>query len=173
MTAKKSALAVGLVPFLLLPFSGCKKSPTTPSIETEKPTIEVLCEPSSGGGNSTVTVKIAIAGNTKEMRVFGLDLSFDVKMFQFQGVQGGSLTGSWAAVDGNEINPGSLKVGGFVGGGTPISEASRGTLAEIKFKVTGSEYGNGQQSQLCTQQYTDDLTEFQPGTACASFTLQK
>jgi hypothetical protein len=173
MIAKKSVLAIGLVIFLLLTFSGCKKSPTTPSIETEQPTIEVLCEPSSGGANTTVTVKIAIAKNTKEMRVFGLDMSFDVKMFQFQEVRSGTLTGSWAAVDGNEVSPGSLRVGGFQGAGTPVSPASQGTLAEVKFKVTGSEYGNGQQSQVCTKQYTDDLTGFQPGTACASFTLQK
>lgn len=173
MTVLKNVLAIGLLCFLLLLFSGCKKSPTTTSIEVSQQTIDVLCEPSSGAPDTTITVAIIIAGNTKEMRVFGLDVSFDAKMFQFQEVQSGTLTGSWAAVDGNEVSPGSLKVGGFLGAGTPIPMASQGTLAEIKFKVTGSEYGNSQQSPICTQQYTDDLTGFKPDTACVSFTLRK
>jgi len=173
MTFVKHVLAIGLLTLLLLLFAGCKKSPTTTSIEVPQPVIEAVCEPSSGAADTTITVSILIAGNTKEMRVFGLDVSFDPKMFQFQEVQSGNLTGSWAAVDGNEVNPGSLKVGGFLGAGTPIAAASQGTLAVIKFKVTGNEYGNGQQSQVCTQQYTDDLTGFKADTACASFTLQK
>jgi hypothetical protein len=173
MTFLKHALAIGLLATFLFLFGGCKKSPTTTTIEVTQPVIEVVCEPSSGAADTAVTVAILIAGNTTEMRVFGLDVSFDPKMLQFQEVQSGTLTGSWAAVDGNEVNPGSLKVGGFLGAGTPVPAASQGSLAVIKFKVTGNEYGNGQQSQVCAQQYTDDLTGFKPDSACASFTLQK
>jgi hypothetical protein len=173
MTFLKHALAIGILSLLLVLFGGCKKSPTTTSIEGTQPLIDVICEPSSGAADTNITVTISIAGNTEEMRVFGLDMSFDPKMLSFQEVQSGNLTGSWAAVDGNEVSPGSLKVGGFLGAGTPIAKASQGTLAVIKFKVTGNEYGNGQQSQVCTRQYTDDLTGFKPDSACASFTLQK
>ncbi|MFZ2055544.1 MAG: cohesin domain-containing protein [Candidatus Aminicenantales bacterium] len=173
MTVLKSALATGLLCFSLLLFPGCKKNPTTTSIEVTQPVIDVVCKPSSGAADTTITVTILITGNTKEMRIFGLDVSFDTKMLQFLEVQSGTLTGTWAAVDGNEVSPGSLKVGGFLGAGSPIPAASQGTLAEITFKVTGSEYGDGQQSQVCTQQYTDDLTGFKPDSACASFTLRK
>jgi hypothetical protein len=173
MTLLRHARAIGLLTTLLLLFAGCKKNPTTTSIDVTQPVIDIVCEPSSGAADATITVTILIAANTKEMRVFGLDVSFDPKMLQFQEVQSGTLTGSWAAVDGNEVSPGSLKVGGFLGAGTPIPAASQGSLAVIKFKVTGNEYGNGQQSQVCAQQYTDDLTGFNPDSACASFTLQK
>jgi hypothetical protein len=173
MTAKKRELAIGLLPFLLLLISGCKKNPTTNPIEDGQQTIEVLCEPSSARGGMTIAVRVLIAGATKEMRVFGLDVAFDNKMFQFERVRSGTLTGTWAGIDGNEVSPGILRVGGFVGSGTPISTASQGSLAEIRFKVTGSEYGNGKQSQVCSRQYTDDLAGFRPETACAVFTLQK
>jgi hypothetical protein len=173
MDIMKDVLAIALASFLFLPVSGCKKSPTTTSMEISQQTIEVLCEPSSGAADTTITVKILIAGNSQEMRVFGLDMSFDSKMLQFQEVRSGTLTGSWAAVDGNEFSQGSLKVGGFLGAGTPIPAASQGTLAEIKFKVTGGDYADGQQSQVCTLQYTDDLTGFKPDPACGSFTLKK
>ncbi|HUU37468.1 MAG TPA: cohesin domain-containing protein [Candidatus Desulfaltia sp.] len=173
MTFLKHALTIGLLTILLFLVAGCKKNPTTTSIEVTQPIIDVVCEPSSGAADTTITVSILIAGNTKEMRVFGLDVNFDAKMLQSQEVHIGTLTGSWAAVNGNEVSPGSLKVGGFFGAGTPIPAASQGTLAEIKFKVTGSEYGNGQQSQVCARQYTDDLSDFQPESACAVFTLKK
>lgn len=173
MSTLKSAPATGLLVLLLLLAPGCKKSPTTTTIEPSRQTIDILCEPASGASGATVTVTILIAGNSKEMRVFGLDMSFDTRMFQFQEARSGTLTGSWAAVDGNEVSPGNLKVGGFVGAGTPVALASQGSLAEVRFKVTGNDYGNGEQSNICAQQYTDDLSDFLPGSACARFTLQK
>ena len=173
MTTLKSAPATGLLVLILVLAPGCKKSPTTTTIAPLRQTIDLLCEPVSGASGTIITVTILIAGNSKEMRVFGLDMSFDIKMFQFQEVRSGNLTGSWAAVDGNEVTPGNLKVGGFQGAGTAIPVASQGTLASIRFKVTGNEYGNGQQSDICVQQYTDDLSGFTPGSACARFTLQK
>ncbi|MBN2408937.1 MAG: hypothetical protein JXE07_04295 [Candidatus Aminicenantes bacterium] len=173
MVIPRAALTTFLFFFLLLFIPACKKNPTTTSIEPSQPTIDILCEPASGTLDTTVTVTIVIAGNSKEMRVFGLDMSFNGKMLQFQEVRSGALTESWAAVDGNEVSPGSLKVGGFVGAGTPIAAASQGALAEIKFKVTGNEYGNGEQSQICAQQYTDDLAGFTPVSVCVTFTLQK
>ncbi|MGB7295550.1 MAG: cohesin domain-containing protein [Candidatus Aminicenantales bacterium] len=173
MDVSRNALMAVLLALLLLIVPACKKNPTTTSIEAAQPTIYILYKPASGTVDTTVTVTIVIAGNSKDMRVFGLDMSFNRKMLQFQEVRSGTLTGSWAAVDGNEVSPGSLKVGGFVGAGTPIPVAGQGVLAEIKFKVTGDEYGNGQQSQVCAQRYTDDLAGFTPDSVCATFTLQK
>jgi hypothetical protein len=173
MGLSRKALTIGSLSFLLLFVPACKKNPTTTSIETAEPKIVIFCKPGSGTVNTTVSVSILIAGNSKDMRVFGLDMSFDRKMLQFQEVRSGTLTGSWAAVDGNEVSPGTLKVGGFVGAGAPIPAASQGALAEITFKVTGNDYGNGQQSQVCARKYTDDLAGFTPDSVCATFTLQK
>ncbi len=105
--------------------------------------------------------------------LFKPDGTFDTQMFQFQGVEKGSLTRSWEAIDGNEASPGELKVGGFVGSGTPIAKNSSGAIVALKFKVTGQAYGNGKQSQICIRAYTDDISGFAPSPACTTFTLKK
>ena len=100
-------------------------------------------------------------------------MTFDADLFQFQDVNQGSLTGDWAAVDGNEIRAGILKVGGFAGSGTPIPPMRRGTIAEIVLKVVGEGFNNGQTSQICTNNYTDDIDGLTPVPACTSFELKK
>lgn len=158
---------------LILTAIGCKRSPFTTTINPAQPTILVICNPNPAGPDAVITVDVAIAGNTQEVRVFGLEMSFDSQMFEFQSVAAGGLTSDWAAVDGNEASPGILRIGGFVGGGSPIAANNAGSLAAIKLKVTGSNYGNGQQASLCIQQYTDDIASFQPTPACTTFTLRK
>jgi hypothetical protein len=173
MIISKTALLTLLIFCLLTGSSGCKKSPTDATPDVDEPTIVLVCNPISAAGDAVVSVSVFIKANEKEIRVFGLDVTFDSRMFQFQEVRKGTLTGGWAAVDGNEVGTGSLRVGGFLGGGTAIHVASQGSLAEIRFRVTGTDYGNGQQSQLCVKQYTDDLLDFKPDSACATFTLIK
>jgi len=169
----KSSLRQLLIYCLLTGFSGCGKSPTEAPIDVEQPSILLTCNPVTAGANEVISVSVLIKSNTKEIRVFGLDMAFDSRMFQFQEVRKGTLTGGWAAVDGNAVGPGSLRVGGFSGGGAAIPLKSEGSLAEIRFKVTGGDYGNGQQSQICVKQYTDDLVGFQPASVCSTFTLKK
>jgi Cohesin domain len=174
MLAKQLIAPMALIFFLAAFPCGCKKTPTTDTIEPpSQQSISITCSPNSGGPDTVVTVAVLIARNSKEIRVFGFDTAFDTKMFEFQGVVKGSLTGSWAAVDGNEASPGELKVGGFVGSGTPVAANSSGSLVEIKFKVTGQTYGNDQQSQICIRSYTDDISGFTPNPACTTFTLKK
>jgi hypothetical protein len=173
MKTRQAFAAITLVSGLLTGFSACKKTPTNAAFEVDEPTIVLVCNPASAAGGTVVQASVFITANQEEIRVFGLDVTFDSRMFEFQGVQPGSLTAGWAAVDGNQVEPGSLKVGGFLGGGSAIAKASEGTLAEITFKVTGTELGDGQQSQLCLKQYTDDLAEFKPASACSTFTLKK
>ncbi len=173
MVISKTALLKLLIFCLLTGFSGCKKSPTDATPDVKEPTIALTCNPNTAAKDEVVSVSVFIKQGKKEIRVFGLDVTFDSRMFQFQEVRPGTLTGGWAAVDGNEVGPGSLTVGGFVGGGTAIPIGSEGTLAELRFKVTGADYGNGQQSQICVKQYTDDLSEFKPDSACSTFTLKK
>jgi len=173
MAIRKAALST-LLAFGLLPgFPGCKKSPTETSPPIAEPTIALLCSPSTAKPDEIVSASVYIKGNLKEIRVFGLDMTFDAEMFRFQEVRRGTLTGAWAEVDGNEVGPGNLRVGGFLGGAAAIPVKSEGTLAEIRLKVTGTKYSNGQQSQICIKQYTDALAEFKPSSVCSTFTLKK
>jgi hypothetical protein len=173
MNIRKALSATTLISGLWTGFSACKKTPTNAAFEADEPTIVLVCSPAAAAGGSIVRASIFITANQEEIRVFGMDVTFDSRMFEFQDVQPGTLTGGWAAVDGNQVGTGSLKVGGFLGGGNAIPKGSEGTLAEINFKVTGTELDDGQQSQVCVKQYTDDLTEFKPATACSTFTLKK
>lgn len=174
MTAKKWAVWTSFSLILCVLPLRCKKNPTTAAIDNpgQQP-ISVSCSPNTAGPDAIITVSIIISNNATEIRVFGLEATFDTKMFQFQEVSKGSLTGSWAAVDGNEASPGTLRIGGFVGQGTSIAKNSNGALADIKFKVTGQTYGNGQQTQVCIGQYTDDISLYQPESSCTTFTLKK
>ena len=169
----KAILRAFLIFCLLTGFIDCKKSPTEAPIDVEKPTISLTCSPITAAPNEVVSLSVLIKSNTKELRVFGLEVAFDSRMFQFQEVRKGTLTAGWTAVDGNEVGSGSLRVGGFSGGGAAIPVRSEGALAEIRLKVTGGDYGNGQQTQVCIKQYTDDLAGFQPASACSTFTLKK
>jgi Cohesin domain len=172
MNARRAFAAITLFFSLVAGFSACKKTPTSAAFEVDEPTILFVCNPASAPAGTQVRASLFIAANKEEIRVFGLDVTFDNRMLEFQGVQPGTLTAGWAAVDGNEIGTGSLRVGGFLGGGSAIPKASQGTLAEINFKVTGTGLANGQQSQGCAKQYTDDLATFRPETACFTFTLK-
>jgi len=169
----QAVLRTPLIFCLLTGFSGCKKNPTDVPFDVDEPTIALICNPTAAAKDEVVSASVFIKGNRKEIRVFGLDVTFDSRMFRFQEVHKGTLTGGWAAVAGNEVGPGSLKVGGFVGAGTAIPVPSEGTLAEILFRVTGGDYSNGQQSQICIKQYTDALADFKPNSACSTFTLKK
>lgn len=169
MSSRHTLLAAPLALLFFFP-AGCKKSPTTSTLPTG---ISASVSPSTAAADAVVTFTITITGNAQEIRDFGGDVTFDAKMFQFQDAAKGSLTSSWAELDGNETSPGTVKLGGLVGGGTSVAANSSGTLVEVRFRVTGADYGNGQQSQTCLAQFTDDLAQFTSGSACATFTFRK
>jgi len=73
----------------------------------------ITCSPSSGGTGTIVAITIAIIGNLQQIEAFGMDLSFDPAIFQYQDMSRGNLTGDWAEVNGNVTTPGLLIVGGF------------------------------------------------------------
>ena len=175
MPSRKFYPAAGLLLLVLLLWpGGCKKTLTTAIIDGPgQEAIGVTLNPSSAGPDTVITVSAAIQGNSQEIRVFGLEMTFDTKMLQFQGLSKGSLTGGWETVDGNEISPGQLRVGGFAGGGASIAKDSKGPLVDLQFKVTGQAYGNGQQVQVCITNYSDDISALKPDPACAAFTLKK
>ena len=171
MCRQKKLLTLALIIFAFSP-GACKKSPSTSTSPTSSG-LSASFNPASAGADTVVSFVITITANSKEIRSFGGDATFDPTMFSFQGVAKGSLTGSWALIDGNEISSGVVRLGGSVGGGTSVAANSSGTLFEVRLKVTGGSYGNGQQSQVCLSQFLDDLIQFSSGSACASFTLKK
>lgn len=173
MISPKAVLPALLALALLAASPGCKKSPTESEPDITVPTIALVLDLTTGSKDQVVSASVLIKGNGKEMRVFGLDAIFDSRMFKFQEVRKGTLTGGWAEVAGNEVSPGSLRVGGFTGEGASIPVRSEGSLAVLIFKVTGDDYANGQQSQTCIREYTDDLIQFTPSSACVNFTLKK
>ena len=173
-----------VVSFLLLFLAGaCGKNPTTADPNNNnnnnnnqgplQPAIQVTCSPTAGSKDTEVTVTISIQQNDTEIGVFGMDMTFPPKMLSYTATSPGSLTGSWAAVDGNEVSAGNLKIGGFRGSGSAVATNSQGSLLIVKFTVDGSELSNGQQGQICIKSYTDDIVGIPPEPACASFTLTK
>lgn len=134
--------------------------------------ISVACSPSAGSTATTVSVAISVYGNIKSISAFGLQLSFDTNMFEYLGTSKGSLTGSWAFVDGNNV-AGTVTIGGFAGSGNTIPSGSDGSLAVVTLRVTGSSYPNGTQSQLTIRSYTDDIAGMKPEPASVTFTYRK
>jgi len=134
--------------------------------------IGVTCNPSSGKTGDTVSCSIYIYGNTKSLSAFGLQLKFDTSMFEYVGTNKGSLTGSWAYVDGSHSS-GTVTLGGFAGGASPIPVGSSGTLAVVVLRVTGGSYPNGQKSTITIDSYTDDVSGMKPEPAATTFTYQK
>ena len=154
----------------------CKKSSTAPEVEVpeqEQTSITIVGSPSSGGTDTNFTIVISINNADREIKVFGLEVTFDADKFQFRRIEEGNLTESWAAVDGNEISSGTLRVGGFMGSGNPIAQGTTGNIAEVKLKVIGSNFNDGQQSQICIENYTDDIADLTPHPSCTNFTLRK
>jgi hypothetical protein len=134
--------------------------------------IRVSCSPSEGRTGATISVPVSIVGNINEILSFGLELTFDSNMFQYVGTSKGSLTGSWAYVDGNNVG-GTVTIGGLAGAGNLIPMGSSGTIAVVTLKVTGGSYSNGQQSQIIIQGYADDIVGMKPEPASATFTYRK
>lgn len=160
--------------FVLLP-TNCKKQSTTPDVSTPLTDneISVSCSPSSGGTGTIVNITISIKGNLQEIKAFGLELTFDPNMFQYQSTSSGSLTGSWASVDGNEISSGKLIVGGFTGSGTSIEKGESGSFTVVKFEVIYVGSAESLTRQITINHYKDDIVGMKPEPASTTFTYRK
>jgi hypothetical protein len=119
-----------------------------------------------------VSVPVTIKGNLNEISVFGFDLTFNANIFAFQSVETGSLTNAWAAVDGNEITAGTLKIGGFSGSSAAVPTGSTGTICVVKLRVISTASSN-RDTQLAISNYIDHLIGMVPSTAKATFTYLK
>jgi Viral BACON domain/Cohesin domain len=134
--------------------------------------ISVSCSPSQGVTGTTVSFPVSISGNSKAIAAFGLQLTFDTAMFQYVGTSAGGLTGGWT-VGGNESSPGTVTIGGFAGGGSPVPAGSSGTIAIVTLKVTGGTYSDGKQSVVAIRSYGDDISGMKPEPATTTFTYRK
>jgi hypothetical protein len=171
---KKSLIFIQLFVCMAILFA-CKSSSTSPDKPEENgnPTLSLSCSPTSGGTNTVVNVTVSMKNNQNEIKSFGLEISFDTKMFQLQSVSGGNLTGGWATVDGNEIVSGTVRIGAFAGSGPSIQIKSNGSLAIVKFVVTCSSCSNGKQSQFCFTNLFDDIVGMVQDPSCINFTFTK
>jgi hypothetical protein len=134
--------------------------------------ISISCNPATGGTGRLISIPVSIRGNLQSISTYGLVLSFDSNLFQYQSTAKGNLTGGWAVVDGNLSGPGSVTVGGFAGSANAIPVGSVGTIAVVTLRVTGSGYSSGHQSQISISSYTDDIAGMTPQPATATFTYQ-
>lgn len=160
---------------LLLPVS-CKKQSTTPEASEPPPVvneISISCSPSSGGKGTSVNVTVSIKGNSGEIKAFGLEATFDSDVFKYQSTSSGSLTGTWASVDGNEVTKGTLVAGGFAGSGTPVAQKSQGSLMIFKFEVVYSGSDDGFTRQITIKNYTDGISSMKPEPVSTTFTFKK
>ena len=135
--------------------------------------MSVSCSPSSGGAGTLVNFPVSIKGNLKAIAVFGLEMVFDSELFQFQKVERGTLTGNWAAVDGNQTSSGVATIGGFKGSASLIPVGSTGSIVVVTLKVKAASYNNNYQSQVSIRKYTDDIAGMKPEPSATTFIYKK
>jgi hypothetical protein len=116
--------------------------------------VGISISPSSGGINTIVTITISIKGNTSPISTFGLKLHYDSNIFQYKSTSKGTLTGNWAALDGNVTGTGEITVGGAKFSGSTIPTGSQGSIAIVKLQVIPS---SGQTTQITMDSLSDGL----------------
>ena len=160
--------------FAFLPMN-CKTQSTAPEIpiSTTENSLIISCSPNTGGTGTVVDLRISIAGNSKELKSFGLEMNFDPAVFQYQSTHKSDLTASWATVDGNESSPGKLILGGFMGSGNPVPAGTSGSLATIKMKVIYNGNDDGFSREISIKNYIDDIGGMKPDPSSTTFTFRK
>ncbi len=94
-------------------------------------------------------VKVSSAFNIKS---FGIEIKYPTEKMSFAGINRGELTKDFTAVEGNESEPGVVRVGGYNMSG--IQERRSGTLVELVFLV------NGKGGKLEIVELVDDIQDF-------------
>jgi len=132
--------------------------------------VGISLSPSSGTTETIISFPISVKGNTSQISTFGLELHFDTTMFAFQRVNSGTLTGSWAAVSGNETTAGTITIGGFVGSGNPVPIGSLGSIAVVKLRVTCSSCSDSDTSKITINNLADDISVMTVSPSYVTFT---
>jgi hypothetical protein len=156
---------------VILQISDKPEAPPPPPPPSTNNEVGISISPASGGTGTIVTVTISIKGNTSQIsNGYGLDLQYDGSIFQYQSTSRGSLTNSWAAVDGG-ASSGKVTVGGFRGSGSIISTGSQGSIAVVKLKVIYS--GTTDRStQITVGNLVDDISGMTIKPSSAAFTYK-
>jgi hypothetical protein len=132
--------------------------------------VGITISPASGGTGTIVTATISIKGNTSQISSFGLNLQFNTSMFQYIDTSKGTLTGSWAFIDGNAVS-GQITVGGARGSVAAIPVGSQGSIAVVKFRVVYSS-SSDQTTQITMNNIIDDISGMTIKPASAAFTYK-
>ena len=183
MEKKRSAMAnknahiflfVFLLCFTFLPIN-CKTQSTSPEMPLfiSENSLLITCSPNTGGTGTVIDIQISTVGNTKEIKSFGLEMTFDPAVFKYQSTHKSDLTATWTTVDGNETSPGKVIVGGFMGSGAPVQAGANGSLATIKIKVIYNGNDDGFSRAISVKNYLDDIAGMKPDPSSTTFTFNK
>jgi hypothetical protein len=133
--------------------------------------IYLILDPSIGTSGNNINISVDISDNDQGISAFGLELIYDSTSFVYKGVEKGSLTSDWSPIEGNEIDSGKIRIGGYAGGGTVISSFSNGSLVEIKMQVRCLGYDEETKIQLKIENYADGISSFLPHPCTADYTF--
>lgn len=103
-----------------------------------------------------VTVDLMIENTMTEVDAVTLTLTYDTSKLQFVDWADGSLDPGWVMFNINEKNIGEISIGGFCVK-TSIQKGSKGSLAQLNFKVKGDAAGY---SYITLDKIRDDLEGF-------------
>ena len=139
-----------------------------PSTKTE---VGIFINPREGGTGTTVTITVRVDGNTSPIAsAFGLNLNYNTTIFQYLGTSKGTLTSSWAAVDGG-ASSGTVTVGGFRGSGAVIPISSVGSIAVVRFRVITAS-ATDINTQITLTNLIDDIAGMIRNPAVQAFTYR-
>jgi len=133
--------------------------------------IAISSDLSSGSTGTLVTFYVSINGNINEIKAVGLELTFDTTLFEYQSTSKGEKTEDWEYVDGFEVSSGIIRIGGFAGAADSVPVGSVGSIVKVTLEVTCTGCNDGLQSQVCIQNWIDDLAGMVSSPACITFTF--
>lgn len=145
-------------------------------VEVEKPRsneLSLACDPATGGSGTIIRATVAVKGNAKEVCAFGFDLHFNPSVFKYVKTLRGPLTKVWTTVDGNEVQKGEMRVGGFAGAGKSIEEGSEGAIAVVKLRVACRECKDGAGGRVTVSNLMDDITKMKPAPESVEFIYKR
>lgn len=146
------------------------EKPNVPPPSTDNE-VGIFISPREGGTGTTVTVTVMVDGNTSPIAsAFGLNLNYNTTIFQYLGTSKGTLTSSWAAVDGG-ASSGTVTVGGFRGSGAIIPISSQGSLAVVRFRVITASTSDIT-TQITETNLIDDIAGMIRNPASVTFTYR-
>lgn len=93
-------------------------------------------------------------------------LVFPATALAFVGIEKGDATQPWDVMAGNEVNPGEVIFGGYMGAGVPVSGEGIYEIARLRFRVLVA-HTPGTSASIGIQNYIDDVASFLPSTCIA------